>query len=369
MATLNNGWLYCIAVLYPTYSSERRRSIPLTTMSFGSRLHPSASEATFMGSPRLSRDSSKHPPSAIDSVLLIPALQVKVHYQSMVGSAPPRASTVPFPQKLTPHSSPIPPGKSEEQKAALSGGEEAFLPEPQKKKGVLSLSAIVASLPEDVEVTPSLLEFIEKVARPTLAATVVTSSSGNDSDSEEGKNEVEDLLQFANQTSSDPWPISFPVDVTLTFQIQPSTVHLSCQPHSRVQCMFQSPDVNFVISFTLFSKQQPESSFSSDSTPLPSQVTVVPFNNLYITGCLTTFALQLFSPVLTSALKSYSSTSKIENKEALSLTLGQALIHLSRKTVFVPSPGSQGPQEEESEGVDDHPIQNKLQVSGQCQVM
>ena len=341
------------------YSSERRRSIP-ATMPFSSHLHPSASEATFMGSPRLSHDSSKHPPSAIDSVLLIPALQVKVHYQSMVGSTPPKTSTVPFPQKLTPHSSPIPPGK--EQKAALSGGEEALLSEPQKK-GVLSLSAIVASLPEDVEVTPSLLEFIEKVARPTLAATVITSSNGNDSDSEEGKNGMEDLAQFGNQPTSDSWPISFPVDVTLTFQIQPSTVHLSCQPHSRVQCMFQSPDVNFVISFTLFSKQQPESSFSSDSTPLPSQVTIVPFNNLYITGCLTTFALQLFSPVLTSALKSYSSTSKIENKEALSLTLGQALIHLSRKTVFVPSSASQGPEEKGTEDVDDQPIQNKLQVS------
>ena len=328
-------------------------------MPFSSHLHPSSSEATFMGSPRLSRDSSKHPPSAIDSVLLIPALQVKVHYQSMVGSALPKMSTVPFPQKLTPHSSPIPPGK--EQKAASSGGEEALLPEPQKK-GVLSLSAIVASLPEDVEVTPSLLEFIEKVARPTLAATVVTSSNGNDSDSEEGKN-VEDLVQFGNQPTSDSWPISFPVDVTLTFQIQPSTVHLSCQPHSRVRCMFQSPDVNFVISFTLFSKQQPESSFSSDSTPLLSQVTVVPFNNLYITGCLTTFALQLFSPVITSSLKSYSSTSKIENKEALSLTLGQALIHLSRKTVFVPSSASQGPPEKGTEGMDDQPIQNKLQVS------
>jgi len=238
--------------------------------------------------------------------------------------------------------------------------------ELQTKRGVLSISAVVASLPEDVELTPSLLEFIEQVARPTLAATEVTSSNSESDTPADIDSGLEGPTQPHQQPTSDPWPISFPVDVTLTFQIQPSTVHLSCQPLSRVQCMIQSPDVNFVISFSLFTKQQLENSFSTDSSCPPTQDAIVPFNNLYITGCLTTFVLQLFSPQVTSGLKQYSQTPKIENKEALSLTLGQALIHLSRKTVLAPYLVNRGPQGKATVNEDDYSKQNQPEVSGQC---
>lgn len=266
---------------------------------------------------------------AVESVILVPALTVKAHYQSIVG---PSYSNLSSPQHVT------------EDQATRQPAQEP-LPSLPVKKGVLSLSAVIASLPEDIKLTHSLLEFIEQVARPTLAATVLSSSSSTDSLS---SNEAEEA-----KVTPSPSPISFPVDVTLTFHIQPSTVHLTCQPHSQVECIIQSPDVNFVVSFSLFSHQTMESLPSQDSSsPTTSSITdssarIVPFNNLYISGCLTTFVLQLIS--------------QKENKEALSLTLGQAFIHLSRKSILAQMPPK---SRKPATSVDDYETHNKMQVSG-----
>lgn len=314
--------------------------------------------------------------TSVETVILIPALSVKAHYQSIVGRsyssrhAPPSPSSrrSPVNKIRSPTHHPLTP--STPSGPVLS--EEEPKPTLPVKKGILSLSAVVASLQEDIKLTPSLLEFIERVARPTIAATVVTSSSSGDSDAESG----EEGEPGTQQQATDSWPISFPVHVTLAFQIQPSTVYLTCQPHSRVECIIQSPDVNFVVSFSLFCPQHlegssttiggsPPDSLSLHSTSLQqSKDSTVAFNNLYITGCLTTFVLQLYSPQV-STLKQPGET-VMEKKEALSLTLGQAFIHLSRKSVLalLPGVGRGGERRGRIRSVDDYKPHNKLQVSG-----
>ena len=322
----------------------------------------------------------------MDSVLRIPALNVRFHYKSIVQNVQPVIpDSVPRP-KFTPEPIQIPssdaqvgtvptklqksvtwhPGKFADRIAKLHPKEASPVPPASPaptKRGLLSLSAVVASVPENLELTPSLLEFIEQVARPAIAATAVTSSSGTDSDSTDADSEGEGAASVP-QTPGESSPLSFPVDVTLAFQIQPSTVYLICPPPSRVQCMIQSPNVSFVVSFSLYSKRE----FDNPSTPVgiagqEFANKVITFNNLYITGCLTTFALQLFSPQVSSlsATKhSRSFTPKMENREALSLTLGQALIHLSRKSVLASSTkAGKGVK-----SVDDYTLHSKLQVSG-----
>lgn len=310
-------------------------------------------------------------------MLLIPALKVKVHYKSTVGksysNAPPsskKASRSPTPPPISTVIHPPTPTSADGQttpkqrKVVTWGPTDAYIEEPDgeeppAKRGVLSLSAVVSSLPEDLELTPALLEFIEQVARPTIEATAVTSSSSSTSGSDTESDT--DAATLTVQQPSGERPISFPVDVTLTFQIQPSTVCLSCQPHSRVKCEIRSPDVNFVVSFSLFSKQQLENSLSWNTSSPQVQNSVneiITFNNLYVTGCLTTFALAMYSPQVSTIKQQGSSTPKIENKEALGLTLGQALIHLSRKTVLTRAQGKG------VRSVDDYSMHSKLQVSG-----
>ena len=288
-----------------------------------------------------SKAERKH---SVESVVLIPALTVKAHYQSLVGPTYSNRSSV--------HTSPHHPSTSSSSPHHLEPPSSP-LPHLPVKRGVLSLSAVIESLPEDIKLTHSFLEFIEQVARPTIAATVISSSSSSESLADDTEmTAAEDRAAVPS-----PSPISFPVDVTLTFHIQPSTVLLTCQPHSQVECIIQSPDVNFVISFSLFTHQPLEGSAGSSpscSTTGPTPH-IVPFNNLYITGCLTTFVLQLYSPQR-SSLK----PGGVENKEALSLTLGQALVHFSRKSVLAPTKPAGKP----ATSVDDYATHNKLQVSG-----
>lgn len=301
---------------------ERRGSLPSLLAASSPRL------GSLQGSRIRAIPSETFNASVIESVILIPALTVKAHYQSIVGRS--YFNTIP---KSPSHSPPTHVAPD-------------LLP---VKKGVLSISAVIASLPEPIRLSPSLLEFIEQVARPTIAATIVSSSSS----STESDEEVDPT------PSSDSWPISFPVDVTLAFQIQPSTMHLTCQPHSLVECVIQSPDVNFVISFSLFTPQHNESDktspVGSGSVLRGNAGKILMFNNLYITGCLTTFALQLFAPPMSGR----KSGSNLEKKEALSLTLGQALIHFSRRSVLSPHLSTA------ARSVDDYTPCNKLQVSGE----
>ena len=78
----------------------------------------------------------------------------------------------------------------------------------------------------------------------------------------------------------------------------------------------------------------PPDSLSIHSTSLQqSKANIVAFNNLYITGCMSTFVLELYSPQV-STLKKPLREPTIEKKEALSLTLGQAFIHLSGRVYW-----------------------------------
>ena len=325
-------------------------------------------------SPYLHKRSTEHLrpklSSSIETVLLIPALRVKCHYQSIVGRSYSNAP-IPSPIKgLTPPTVRLKRDvfqfQPEAKRMVESVHPSSSSSECPLKRGVFSLSAVVTSLPEDIQLTPSLLEFIEQVVRPTIAATVVTDSSSSSS-SESVPAEVESEVLLATEPPpSDSWPISFPVDVTLAFQIQPSTINLSCQPHARVNCVIRSPDVNFVISFSLFTRQKREHSFLPESSSHcsthseSSSQAIVPFNNLYITGCLTAFVLQLYSPQV-STLKQATGLASSEKREALSLTLGQALVHLSRETVLAPSTRTKA-----TRSVDDYHLHSKLQVSGEC---
>ena len=148
------------------------------------------------------------------------------------------------------------------------------------KKGILSVSAVVASLPEDTKLTPSLLEFIERVATPTTAAKVVTGSSSSDSEGESGGGGD----HAPQQQTAESWSTSFPVHVTLAFQFQPSTVYLTYRPHSRVECtcIIQSPGVNFVVPSSLsFCPQGLESAMTTTGDSPPRQPSFTSAGRVY----------------------------------------------------------------------------------------
>ena len=344
-----------ISRLFINSFAERRTASPNLRSSAHRRLIHSASSTP----PLQSRSvQGRAKDSANDTIIiLIPALNVQVHYKSIISQSyqfpsPTSSLTLSSLSTGTPtHAAPAPEQPQlPKLKITPETPTSASLP---MKKGLLSISVVVASTPEDMTLTSSLLEFVEQVVRPTIAATADTntnSTSESDSEEESGAEEVEERKE-----NSDSPAISFPVDVTIVFQMQPSKICLSCQPHSRVNCIVSSPNVNFVVSFSLFSQREREGPL-----PSPGPPSVVTFNNLYVTGCLKTFTLQLLSPQVPTLKKMDSDPEKkLENREALSLTLGQALTHLSRKSVLT---GANGTSPGSSR--DDSSTHSKLQVSG-----
>ena len=209
-------------------------------------------------------------------------------------------------------------------------------PAPPSKKGSLLFSVNIDSLPEEMKLQPSLLEFMEQVMKPLKGNP--DSSLSNESDSAESDSESGPALP---QSPTAPASISFPVEVTIFFHVKRSKVTLSCQPYSRVECDIAVPDVNLCCSFVLFSPQLAENSTSKLSSSSASSVlssNVQTFNNLCVSGAVQSFSFNIFNPSIISTARTDKSSIETK-KEVIGLFLGLASVHISRQAVKVmPSP-------------------------------
>ena len=291
-------------------------------------------------------------------------MEVKVHYQSIVGRSFYGTSQA-SPQKSGSHTpigySPVLPAKFQTDNEGINFAQFDLYDKCGNpiKKGVLTISAVIEPLPQDLELDPNLLDFIEQVVRPINITTQKNDYADSDDDEEERSNTMEHKAPVTKPQSSTR-PLSFPVEVCITFTIHPSKIFLNCNPHARVKCLVEIPTVNFIISFSLFTRKQPEyvDSLESSIISKDGDDEIITFNNLNITGCLKTFSLVMFTPQLhTSSPKLTESQS--EDKEAFNLVLGQAFVHLSRRSVYGKTQFD----------VDDHVIHETLKVSGNLQIL
>ncbi|XP_032872772.1 transmembrane protein KIAA1109 homolog isoform X2 [Amblyraja radiata] len=108
------------------------------------------------------------------------------------------------------------------------------------------------SLPEEMVISPCLLDFLEK-ALETIPITPIernyTALSSQDEDV--GQFEVQDALEESTislVSSSTSAYSSFPVDVVVYIRVQPSQIKFSCLPVSRVECMLKLPSLDLVFS-------------------------------------------------------------------------------------------------------------------------
>lgn len=303
-----------------------------------------------LDSPLLSnrRDKTK---ASIDTVILIPAVEIKTHYQSIVGQ--PFVPAQPSPSSSTVHTC------YQEDTTLFQHGNEEYKDDEKPdrlsphcdlhvydisgnpvKKGVLIVSAVIAPLPHDLELNPSLLDFIEQVVRPINISTQESEFAESDEEDDIADELGKEAPAIKSQSSLRP--LSFPVDVSITFTVHPSKIYLTCSPHAHVKCLIEIPTVNFVISFSLFVRKQVEhlhicQTRLQSSTPLSlGEEEIVTFNNLHVTGCFKTFALVMYTPPLPGASSSKLGDLSKKDKEAFNLVLGQAYVHMSRKSVYVP---------------------------------
>jgi hypothetical protein len=273
--------------------------------------------------PSLRREKSK---STIDTILHIPALEVKAHYQSIVGKTYSNSRSSPSKSESV-DSSPATPSRGSQSDFFDKSGNPI-------KKGIFTILAVVAPLPQDIELNPSVLDFVEQVVRPINISTQNNDLPDSDDEQYEGAADTEKEFSVAKPVGSSR-PLSFPVDVCITFTIHPSKIYLNCSPHARVKCLIEIPTVNFLISFSLFTRKQLELNNAVDISlsTVVLEEDIATFNNLNVTGCFKTFALVMYTPQVQSASSPLSSLSQSDDKEAFHLVLGQAFVHMSRMSV------------------------------------
>lgn len=246
------------------------------------------------GSPTAARRKaapSRHQPVLDLTVFRVPGLDLKVHYESKTIS---EEATSPQSVPAQPHN--IPTRKMNTKKAALF----AWI--------------TLQSIPEETIISPHILEFLEQTLEPipTKASfSTPTPEAEADSGRRARSAEAEGGYAYA----------SFPVDVIVHFQLQPSTVRFSCLPASRVECLLQLPSLQIVFS----SKRASDEDMAEPA---------VAMGGLSVTGCLADFSVNMFHPYggKKSSLKEaqWSPLSDSERKDSLSINVEFVKFHLAR---------------------------------------
>ncbi|XP_077093495.1 bridge-like lipid transfer protein family member 1 isoform X4 [Siphateles boraxobius] len=202
------------------------------------------------------------------TVFYIPGVDVKLHYNSkMLKTESPIASRgSSLPRTLSKESklfgmrdSPAPP-------ASGPGKINTLLPPPPpppplpSAKGKPSVGVKMAklyawvalqTLPEEMVISPCLLDFLEKALETIPITPVDRNYTLNVPEEDVGHFDSVDPLeesQVSLVSSAGNSYSSFPVDVVVYVRVQPSQIRFSCLPMSRVECMLKLPSLDLVFS-------------------------------------------------------------------------------------------------------------------------
>uniref|UniRef100_A0A8C8SUD8 KIAA1109 n=1 Tax=Pelusios castaneus TaxID=367368 RepID=A0A8C8SUD8_9SAUR len=200
-------------------------------------------------------------PSDLETtVFYIPGVDVKLHYNS---------KTLKTESPNTSRGSSLPRTLSKESKLYAKGKGSGGV-----KTAKLYAWVALQSLPEEMVISPCLLDFLEK-ALETIPITPIernyTALSSQDEDM--GQFDLQDPLEESTASlvsSSTSAYSSFPVDVVVYVRVQPSQIKFSCLPVSRVECMLKLPSLDLV--------------FSSNRGELETLGTTCPTENLSVGG-------------------------------------------------------------------------------------
>uniref|UniRef100_A0AAY4AA30 Bridge-like lipid transfer protein family member 1 C-terminal domain-containing protein n=1 Tax=Denticeps clupeoides TaxID=299321 RepID=A0AAY4AA30_9TELE len=211
---------------------------------------------------------SKRVPTSLQSksgdmettVFYIPGVDVKLHYNSkMLKTESPNAS----------RGSSLPRTFSKESKLYAKGK-----PSVGVKTAKLYAWVALQTLPEEMVISPCLLDFLEK-ALETIPITPVERNYTALSAPEEDVGQFDSVEPLEeSQTSlvsaaASPYS-SFPVDVVVYVRVQPSQIRFSCLPMSRVECMLKLPSLDLVFSSNRGELEPPSSSHPVDALHTPS---------------------------------------------------------------------------------------------------
>ncbi|KAM9476517.1 bridge-like lipid transfer protein family member 1 isoform 2-T2 [Clarias gariepinus] len=351
------------------------------------KLQPSFTSSSSMLSAKRVPSSLQGKSSDIETTIFyIPGVDVKLHYNSKTlrsdspntsrGTSLPRTLSkesklygmrdLPGPAAMAPGktntllSPPLPPPPPlPSAKGKASGG---------MKTAKLYAWVALQTLPEEMVISPCLLDFLEK-ALETIPITPVDRNYTAMTAPEEdvGHFDSVDPLEESQvslvSSSTSPYS-SFPVDVVVYVRVQPSQIRFSCLPMSRVECMLKLPSLDLVFSSNRGELELPGSNHPNETQHTPSSTPPSVHNNLRVPGSKGP-PLGLGSPLGRSRHSSSQSdlSGPTTNSSGLSFTACMSDFSLyvfhpygagkqkSAVTGLPPGPGPLGAVEEESTSV------------------
>lgn len=203
-----------------------------------------------------------------DTVLLFPAVDVRVHYLSNINSepvsSPPPTPTSPSDWSTMPSdSSSVTFVAPETPKTLVWDTPRQAAARKVLKHAGLYVWVSVQSLPQEMVLKPCLLDFLEQALEPIAVPgeEVVDAGGGLVSDT---SSDVDVETGGSLVSSSMSENSSFPVDVVVVLRVQPSDIRFSCLPISRVECMLRLPALDVV-----FSSNSSPNKYLPQSSPRP----------------------------------------------------------------------------------------------------
>ncbi|KAG7510693.1 hypothetical protein JOB18_028724 [Solea senegalensis] len=194
------------------------------------------------------------------TVFYIPGVDVKLHYNSKtLKTESPNAS----------RGSSLPRTLSKESKLYAKGKGSGGV-----KTAKLYAWVALQTLPEEMVISPCLLDFLEK-ALETIPITPVERSYAAVASQEEDMGQFDAVEQLEESTtslvsSSTSAYSSFPVDVVVYVRVQPSQIRFSCLPMSRVECMLKLPSLDLVFSSNRGELETPPLAHPTEGSQPPS---------------------------------------------------------------------------------------------------
>ncbi|XP_071510002.1 bridge-like lipid transfer protein family member 1 [Diadema antillarum] len=178
----------------------------------------------------------------------LPAVDVKVQYQSESNGKLDPASDPP--SNVSAQSSPRQQNLSSTGEVAGQGGAGGGTEKKggTTRRGTLFCWARLLTPAEEIVVTTSLLDFLEQALEtiPANIGMMLASPSSENLDINNTTNLEASANSLVSSSSLDY--TTFPVDVVVYVCMDPSLVHLSCLPASKVECLLQLPCVEFAFS-------------------------------------------------------------------------------------------------------------------------
>lgn len=268
------------------------------------KLQPSFTSSSSMLSAKRVPSSLQGKSSDIETTIFyIPGVDVKLHYNSKTlrSDSPNTSRGSSLPRTLSKESKlygmkdlpgPVAPGKTN---TLLSPPPPPPPPLPSAKSkasGSVKTAKLYAwvalqTLPEEMVISPCLLDFLEK-ALETIPITPVDRTYARSAPEEDvGHFDSVDPLEESQvslvSSSASPYS-SFPVDVVVYVRVQPSQIRFSCLPMSRVECMLKLPSLDLVFSSNRGELELPGSTHPADTQHTPSSTPPSVHSNIRLPG-------------------------------------------------------------------------------------